>query len=217
MAQCGAKTRTGGICKQPALQNGRCHYHGGKSLAGIASGTYRTGRYSKVLPARLAGRYEEARQDAALLELRDEIGLVDSRLSDLLGRVDTGESGAIWRALKAAHLDLLKARNDPIKAAIALNAMGELITRGHADYAAWNEIAAVLEQRRRLVESERKRLIELQQTITTNQAMVLVTALLSSIKEHVTDRQALAKIQNDFIRLTTQEPSPGIIDVTPDE
>lgn len=190
--------------------------HGGKHPKGIASPHYKTGRYSKVLPARLSARYEEARQDAALLELRDEIGLVDSRLSDLIGRVDTGESGAIWQALKAAYLDLLRAKHDPAKAALALHAIGELITRGHADYAAWGEIAAVLEQRRRLVESERKRLIELQQTISVNQAMVLVTALLSSIKTHVQDRATLAKIQDDFSRLTTQEPR-GVIDVTPDE
>lgn len=216
MAQCGAKTRTGGICKQPALPNGRCHYHGGKSLAGLASPRLSHGRYSKVLPARLSARYEEARQDAALLELRDEIGLVDSRIVDLLARVDTGESGAIWQALKAAYLDLQRARTDPIKAALALNVIGELITRGHADYAAWGEIAAVLEQRRRLVESERRRTIELQQTISVNQAMVLVTALLSSIKAHVQDRATLAKIQDDFSRLTTKEES-SVIDVTPDE
>lgn len=213
--QCTARSKQSGAqCKKDAV-SGRtvCHIHGGKSLAGLASPRLSHGRYSRVLPARLSARYEEARQDMALLELRDEIGLVDSRIVDLLARIDTGESGAIWQALKAAYTDLLRAKHDPAKAALALNAIGDLITRGHADYAAWNEIAAVLEQRRRLVESERKRLIELRDTITSGQAMVLVTALLSSIKEHVTDRQALSRIQNDFIRLTTQEP----IDVTPDE
>ncbi len=31
MAHCGAKTRSGGTCKQPAMPNGRCRLHGGKS------------------------------------------------------------------------------------------------------------------------------------------------------------------------------------------
>lgn len=29
--RCGAKTRQGGSCRQPAMQNGRCRLHGGKS------------------------------------------------------------------------------------------------------------------------------------------------------------------------------------------
>lgn len=217
MALCQAKRTNGEPCKAQAVRGKRvCRVHGGMTPSGLASPHYKTGKYSRVLPARLSARYEEARQNAALLELRDEIGLVDARLADLLGRVDTGESGAIWQALKGAYTALLVARaaSDTKKMSEALSQIGDLITRGHADYAAWNEIAAVLEQRRKLVESERKRLIELQQTITTNQAMVLVTALLSSIKEHVTDRQALSRIQNDFIRLTTQEPRT--IDVTPE-
>ena len=28
---CGAKTRQGGTCQQPAMKNGRCRLHGGKS------------------------------------------------------------------------------------------------------------------------------------------------------------------------------------------
>ena len=29
--RCGAKTRVGGMCRQPAMPNGRCKMHGGKS------------------------------------------------------------------------------------------------------------------------------------------------------------------------------------------
>lgn len=216
--QCGAKTRSGEPCKSPAMgSSGRCRMHGGKSLAGLASPRLSHGRYSKVLPARLSARYEEARQDAALLELRDEIGLVDSRLSDLISRVDTGESGAIWQTLKGAYTALLLARasSDTKKMGEALSQIGELITRGHADYAAWDEIAAALEQRRKLVESESRRLNQMQQMITASEAMALVSALLASVREHVKDRDALVRVQNAFIELTTR--GPGIIDVTPDE
>lgn len=44
---CGAKTRTGGNCRQPAMKNGRCRLHGGKSLAGKAHGRYRHGLRTK--------------------------------------------------------------------------------------------------------------------------------------------------------------------------
>lgn len=44
---CGAKTRQGGQCKQPAMKNGRCRLHGGKSLSGTAHGRYVHGYYTK--------------------------------------------------------------------------------------------------------------------------------------------------------------------------
>lgn len=208
MRECGAKTRQGGVCKQPALPNGRCHYHGGKSLAGLASPTYQTGRYSKVLPARLAGRYAEAQADAALLELRDDIALTDARLVDLLGRVDTGESGALWQALQALRLDVIayKRAGDTVKMAEALNALLDTIGQAHADYRAWAEIGAVLDQRRRLVESERKRLVEMQQTLTVEKAMLLIGAIGGIIKAHVDDRAILAKISADISALVAAEP-----------
>ncbi|MDD2898395.1 MAG: HGGxSTG domain-containing protein [Desulfuromonadaceae bacterium] len=44
---CGAITRAGGSCRQPAMKNGRCRLHGGKSLSGKAHGRYRTGKHTK--------------------------------------------------------------------------------------------------------------------------------------------------------------------------
>ena len=44
---CGAKTRAGGRCKQPAMKNGRCRLHGGKSLSGRQHGRYKHGRYTR--------------------------------------------------------------------------------------------------------------------------------------------------------------------------
>ncbi len=181
-----------------------CQVHGGATPRGIASPHYKDGRYSKVLPLRLSPRYEASRQDAALLEMHEEIALVDARLADLLARVDTGESGALWRNLMAAREELLARRkaSDTLGQMAALNLIMELISQGHADYRAWGEVAAVLEQRRKLVESERKRLVETQQMITTEQAMVLIQALLASVKEHVSDRATLSAIQNKFISIT---------------
>jgi hypothetical protein len=80
-----------------------CYHHGGKSLVGPAVNTYRHGRHSKFLPVRMAAKYQEAQGDPDLLSLRSEIALVDARLADLLSRVDTGESGSLWLALRRAY------------------------------------------------------------------------------------------------------------------
>ena len=57
---CGAKTRKGGRCRQPAMKNGRCRLHGGKSLSGIQHGRYKHGRYTRKA-------IEERRQMNSLL------------------------------------------------------------------------------------------------------------------------------------------------------
>ena len=46
-ARCGAKTRRGTRCLSPAMKNGRCRMHGGRSLAGAESPRFRHGWYTR--------------------------------------------------------------------------------------------------------------------------------------------------------------------------
>lgn len=46
---CGARTRSGGSCKQPAMKNGRCRLHGGKSKSGKEHGRYKHGMRTKEM------------------------------------------------------------------------------------------------------------------------------------------------------------------------
>src|SRR5688572_15172438 len=91
--RCGAKTRSGAQCAQPAMPNGRCRLHGGKTPRGIASANFKHGRYSSALPDRLVGRYLQAVSDPELIALHHDIALVDAFISDVLPRLDAGESG----------------------------------------------------------------------------------------------------------------------------
>lgn len=206
-AICGAKTRKGTPCQLAPMANGRCRLHGGKSLAGIASPAFRHGRYSKHLPTRLAATYEEAAADTELLALREDIALLDARLEDLLARVDTGESGRLWQAAQQAFWKFRAASDSkrPEKMREALIELEHTIGRGVSDYAAWNEITAMLEQRRKLVESERRRLVDMQQMITTERTMVLLAAVVDTVRKHVEDRNALSAIAADIRALVSVE------------
>ena len=93
---------------------------------------------------------------------------------------------------------------DPVNNTHVKN-IGRMIEDGNRENDLWIEIFAAVDQRRRLVESERKRLEQMEQLVTVSEMMVLASALLSSIQTHVTDRRALAAISNDFARLTTIE------------
>jgi len=211
--QCGAKCRDGSLCPTPAMDNGRCRMHGGKSLVGIASPLLTTGKHSKHLPTRLLASYEERRSDPDLVAVADELALTDARIGELLGRVDTGESGEIWKSIKATYAAGEKARiaydatGDPDQRQTFFEAwetVGVLIGEGIADREAWSDVFSLVEQRRKLAETETKRREKLGQMITADRAMVLMSAVLGLIKENVSDRHALDSIQRGVERLITQ-------------
>lgn len=185
------------------MANGRCYMHGGASPSGLSSPSYKTGRYSKVLPARLLETYERSVTDSELLVQREDIAVVDARLAELLAKLDSGESGANWKRAKAEYAALQDAIDggDPAGVRAALAALGGAIRRGLSDYATWAEVTEILELRRRLVESERKRLVQLSQMITVEQALVYSTAILALVKENVDDPRALARISDGLRRL----------------
>src|SRR5579863_9488305 len=87
--QCAAHSkRSGSRCRKWAMRGHTvCRNHGALSPRGVASPAFKTGRYSRSLPARLVGRYQEAVADPELLSLRDDLALIDSRTSALLQRV----------------------------------------------------------------------------------------------------------------------------------
>ena len=192
------------------MSNGRCRMHGGKSLRGLAATDQRANlRHSKYIPGRLLERYQTAAADSELLELRQEVALVDARLSDLLQRVDTGESGKLWADVFSTWEDMKTAvaAKDKKKQQQAAAKLDALISRGASDYQAWSEIQIIIEQRRKLVESERKRLVDMQQYITSQQAMTLVAAMIGIIKENVRDRDTLQNISTAVNGLVAANPS----------
>ena len=209
MTLCGAKTRSGNPCKSPAMPNGRCRMHGGKSLRGIAHPQFKDGRYSKDMPVRLLERYQAAIDDPELLNMRHEIALLQSRLSDLLTRVDTGESKSLWEKAKELAVDIQKAiYNENYGAAIiSATLLDHTIGSGLTDFEAWEQIQSIVEQIRKLSESEQKRLVAAQQMITSEQAMTFVAAIVDSVRRHVTDRNVLNAIQMDIASLMTVKQS----------
>lgn len=207
--QCTAKSKQSGErCKRHAVPGRNvCAMHGGKTLVGAASPRFKTGRYSKYLPTRLAARYEEAANDPDLLAMREDIALIDSRLADILARVDTGESGSLWRQARDefAVLDAAIKEGDAKPVTASLKRMQAMLGRGVSDYAAWHEVGDLLEQRRKLVESERKRLVEMQLVLDSRQAVVFVTAFLDVIQRHVPDRKQLSNIAREVQALLARD------------
>jgi hypothetical protein len=49
--RCGARTRSTKPCQSPAMKNGRCRMHGGKSLSGCDHGRYQYGLHTQSTKA----------------------------------------------------------------------------------------------------------------------------------------------------------------------
>jgi hypothetical protein len=97
--QCQAKAKsTGDQCRRHAVTGRRvCRVHGGARSRGVASPHFKTGRYSCDLPAQLSERYRETLADTELLSLRDDIALVDARVTELLETL--ADNLSAWKAI----------------------------------------------------------------------------------------------------------------------
>lgn len=184
--------------------------HGGATPRGLALPQTIHLRYSSALPQRILGDFEASRSDPELLELGNQIALTDARILDVLRRVDHGESGARWRELNAAwrcYRNAVKAK-DPDAMAEALGDIGQVIDAGEGDWRAWREVGTLVEQRRRLVETERRRLVDLRQVVTSEQLLLVSHALLSAVLKRVHDQPTREAISVDF-REILDRPGDG--------
>lgn len=206
--QCGAMTRDGDPCKSRAVMaNGRCRMHGGKTPRGFALPQTKTGRHSKDLPTRLAGRYLESLNDPDLLNLSDDIALTDAFIEDARKGLDHGESGRLFAELKSTWDQLMTAQRAKDAAGVQMHMaeLGALIRQGVGAYAARNEAADLIDRRRKLVESESKRRVQMQDMITSEKAMLLTSALLDAVVRNVDDPIVLARIGAEFGAITSRD------------
>jgi hypothetical protein len=91
---------------------------------------------------------------------------------------------------------------------LALAQLGEPIAQGVADHATWAEIGSLLDKRVRLVEAERRRLEQMQQTLTVEEAMGLLRTVLDVIQRNVTDRATLNRIGSELAQLVSLDVVP---------
>jgi hypothetical protein len=180
--------------------------HGGLTPRGYGLPQTKHGRYSKDLPTRLAARYKQAVQDPDLLNLRSEIGLVDTRLAELVSGLDGEASSRLWDAVQATTAGLRKAAlsGDTVAMARIIQELERLSAEGLATFSAWGDILTLLDQRRKLVDSERRRQEAMQQSITVEKAMLMIAAIASIIKDYVPDTRIRERISADIGNLLVE-------------
>jgi hypothetical protein len=188
--KCGAHSRrTGKPCTQIAMPNGRCRLHGGKSLAGIASPTYKDGMRSKFpgLPISLAEAYERGRTDPELLNLTDEIALIYARLREIVTKIDIEDAEERWKMLreKLKEFDDARARKDGYAYGQALAALHEIASEGGKDFMVWNDFLKTFAAYQKAIQQEQKRRMDMHALISTDQAVGFISEILLAVRQEV--------------------------------
>lgn len=208
--RCGSPlaNKPGRFCgRYPIRGKTRCQKHGGKSLSGIASATFKHGRYSKAIrPMRdLSRYYRDNRADPDYLHCLDEIALNQARIAQLGERLPTGEAGKAWKTM-VRLIDALVDRLDEFDGAMAkrnteaagaairslrplAGQMREATGEGMNESAIWGEINGQLFLHTKLVGAETKRRQVDEQSMPADVVFTMVGSIVSAFAEVVADRE----------------------------
>lgn len=200
--QCqGTNKKTGEQCKKYAVPGRNfCKYHGGNARAGIASPQFKHGGFSKHVPNRMGEDYQVTVDDPELLNLRANIALTEARTKDLLRKVEQGDVGALYIKLKDLFETFKEARDtgDTGRMQSALDRIERVVDKGVADHYGWQQIQASQEVRRKLTESEQKRVLAGRQIITEDRMSLMLAQVIHIIEECVPERERRIEIGSRF-------------------
>lgn len=201
-------------CDKPPMRGREgCRLHGGRSLIGPAHPGFIDGRHGKYLPKNLGQRYADALKDPQLVSVRAELALLDIRVGELLGSIGKTGSVAVLGQIKGKMREFRAAGargKAGVRAArVSLQQLEDLIERGVSAATTWDELRETIDLRRKLAEAEGRREKDSSQTISIQQAVLMMALLVKKVGEHVTDRNALNAIVTQYHRLVGEHGGEG--------
>lgn len=192
-----------------------CRMHGGTAPRGVACPAYKHGRYTQALTGKLALRYSEMQADPELLSMQSEASLLSARIVTLLeavyGPEGGAEAGATWKDLAKAHdrLTLATADKDVVGMMSAIKQIGSAIEAGRREAATWAEVAGMIQLRARVVDTETKRVVAMEQMVKLDDLMVLAGGIITVLRDNIADRKLLAEVTGRIESMLTGERTDG--------
>lgn len=185
---CGAKKRDGTPCESKPMPNGRCRLHGGKSLKGVNHPSTQTGKYSKYIPENLLNRHEEFLKSKDIMTLSDEIAVIESRIAQLLERANDSQAGLYIDDLvsKFNRFDSVRGTEGENS---AFKVLAKLVEKAEQDMYLWDEMAKQMDLKRKMVDTERRKMSDLNQYITVDRAMLMFQGLSNIVNRHIQRRK----------------------------
>jgi hypothetical protein len=145
------------------------------------------------------------------MEFREDIALLHARLCELLA---TGESQSLWDNVQQAVANLKSAFADQSPTAIrsAMGELDDLVKRGVTDSMRWQEVYGLTEQVGKTKEREHKRLVAMQQMISSEQLLAVLGQIALAAKQTISnshDLQQFSKALSQYGILDTRVPDRG--------
>lgn len=181
-----------------------CYHHGGATPKGIASVHYKGKERSKYLPKGMLTAYEDMMANPDLLSVRADVALVDALIASKLPKLEEGESAQHWEfAIKLIGKARVAYKSEQYgQLEECLHELEALADDRRLFYATEQEVSAQLELRRKLVDTENKILYNKEKSLTIEEAMLLMNAMVESVRRNVKDANTLNAIQSDYWQLT---------------
>lgn len=151
------------------------------------------------------------------LSMQAALEVLDTRILDVIKHLDAMPPVKLWERFRSLFADLRYAHetDDQVEASALIRQLQALIERGGAESAAWVDLRGMFLERARIVESERRLLIDAKQYVTKERAMIMLTRVMGVIERHVTDPRVMGAIAEDFSALANtpstddRQPEPG--------
>jgi hypothetical protein len=198
--QCCAKKRgTDERCGAKALKNSNyCRIHDGAPQFSADNHRWRGGtskpRYDG--PPILNKDMRAALRDPKLLEQHDEIALITARTRQLVKRL--GSTDPIAFASAADALFAAVAKRDTSTIRMAMTQLHDLRNGAREDDATWRAIFRAIDRLRKLKESQRKRIRELDLVVEKAQVLRFGQALMEAVTSQIDDADTLKRIAERF-------------------
>jgi hypothetical protein len=215
--------------------NGRCRFHGGLSLGGVAHPNYQGKARSRYLagrmPARMVADFHAFAEDPSRLSLQAEASLVRAMLKDvwerladnaLVARALIQAVGAVVNAKKAVTRARRNARVDPAthqmdeassrRLAEAMNAQDVALDRlaaaaepAVAEAAARDEVLRITDRVEKLVRSENQRVVELHGMVSLDAVLTRERQLMTVLMDAITKHER----DQEILRLIRRDAHSG--------
>lgn len=199
--QCGKDMR----CGQSAVSGYTlCGNHGGPvpSRNFYGTGPMTKGNGSSFPLMRLAAKYNQQTQDGVLLSNRAAIDVIDTRIKQLLDRVDVGEAPDRVKKLYKLWLEYKDTTPGTTDYLIARKSLDDTFEKVYHDYAAWGQIFEALDLRGKAVEREVNALTKIRAVMTVEDGYQLAAKMLAAVIRVIgDDPKKLKQVQYEFSRI----------------
>jgi hypothetical protein len=217
-ARCTAKSKNSKKrCKNAAVAGSdKCRMHGGSTPRGIASPQFKDGRRSKYsyLPKQITERIDELTADS-IKNLEENISIQRGMESRLMERFTAGSTLEKWEDLQQT-VNLYETAcedsddtDEPVDPQVWLDRIIGQIAAGLQDARAEGslrrELQVVHESQRKLTETLTRSIKERSETVTEDQLKNIFTRLLHVIRNNISDRQTLSRIQKGVLEIIEPE------------